>query len=127
MIALALTTVAAITDIRTGKIPNWLTLGALLCALVENVTHGNIGSALAGAVLCGLFPVYLFARRLPLCGGGDVKLLVAIGAVCHATQGLAIEAISFLFGWILLNYYKPRLRFAPIVLLATILVEVTVC
>jgi prepilin peptidase CpaA len=67
-------------DIRTRRIPNWLTLSAVVAALGLRVLVG--GSALLDGVLgLGL----AFALLLPLfamggLGGGDAKLLMAAGA-----------------------------------------------
>ena len=80
MIAVAAT--AAATDARSGLIPNWITLPPLLAALVLHfVTQGAGGLALslAGALVCGLVPYLLF--RQGTMGGGDVKLLAALGAL----------------------------------------------
>jgi prepilin peptidase CpaA len=118
-VAIIVATVAAVADFRTGKIPNWLTLGALGLAFVVGAFEDSVSSALEGAAVCSLVPLYLFARRLPVCGGGDVKLLVAMGALCHPARGIIIQMCSLLMGWILLQSVT-RVRFAPVVWLATL-------
>lgn len=71
---------AAWTDVRTRRIPNSLTVSALLLALA---LRGMLGGA---ALLDGLLgAVVAFAVLLPLfalggVGGGDAKLLVVAGA-----------------------------------------------
>lgn len=93
MIAVAAT--AAATDARSGLIPNWITLPPLLAALVLHfITHGAGGLALsvAGALVCGLVPYLLF--RQGTMGGGDVKLLAALGALGGPEVGLEIELIG---------------------------------
>ena len=79
--ALTTAALACITDLRSRRIPNWLTAGSALAALVAfTLTAGgqglgrSIGGCLLGLAL--FFP--LFALRG--LGGGDVKLLGAIGA-----------------------------------------------
>jgi prepilin peptidase CpaA len=73
-------TVGAVSDLRTRRIPNIVAIGALLAALVLRTFLG--GSALlgglagAGVVLMLVLP--LFALRG--IGGGDAKLLIAVGA-----------------------------------------------
>ena len=93
MIAVAAT--AAATDARTGLIPNWVTLPPLLAALVLHfITMGTGGLllSLAGALVCGLIPYLLF--RHGSMGGGDVKLLAALGALGGAEVGLEIEVLG---------------------------------
>ena len=69
-------------EIKARRIPNWLTLGAMALGLgaaaIEGGTDGLVDSALGLAIAGGLF--------LPFCllgvvGGGDMKLMAAIGAI----------------------------------------------
>lgn len=67
-------------DLRTYRIPNYLTFGAALAGLVYQVAFhglGGLGSGLLGLALGFflLFPVYLFGSM----GAGDVKALAALG------------------------------------------------
>jgi prepilin peptidase CpaA len=71
---------AAWTDYRQRRIPNWLTMGGLALALLLRLVSGP------GMLIEGLIGVLLaFVLTLPLLmlgvmGGGDAKLLMAIGA-----------------------------------------------
>jgi len=93
---LGATAVAAVTDARTGLIPNWLTLPSLLGALL---IHGLIGGpgALGWATLsgfsCGLVPLVLF--RAGAIGGGDVKLFAVLGALVGVHSGLEVQMTSY--------------------------------
>lgn len=81
-IAVAVTCLAGcIADVKTRRIPNLLTFGAAVAALIVHVATGGMSGAtqavlgwLVGAAL--FFP--LFALRGM--GAGDVKLLAAVGA-----------------------------------------------
>jgi prepilin peptidase CpaA len=77
----ALVALACITDLRTRRIPNVLTFGAAIAALLFHVstagTSGLItsgGGWMLGAAL--FFPVFALRGM----GAGDVKLLAAVGA-----------------------------------------------
>ena len=80
-VILAIAAIACVTDVRTRKIPNVLTFGTTLAALlVHLVTGGAHGAATAlGGWLLGtaLFLPFFLLRGM---GAGDVKLLAALGA-----------------------------------------------
>jgi len=70
---------AAITDLRERRIPNWLTAGvAALYPVYLLLSPSPVAwpGALALALLVGLLGLALFAREL--IGGGDVKLIAAL-------------------------------------------------
>lgn len=92
---------AVYTDLREQRIPNALTLGIACCGLLFHAlgplppdtsgdAHG-VGFALAGlgAGLGLMLPPYLFG----VMGGGDVKLMAALGAVLGPR--LVLEAFAF--------------------------------
>jgi len=79
--AIALTVVALVWDLRTRRIPNAITVSALVAALLFHaITSGwaGLGFALAGfgAGFGLLFVLWLVGGG----GGGDVKLMGALGA-----------------------------------------------
>lgn len=99
---LVIGTLASIWDLRTGRIPNALTFGAALVAiLVHLVGEGPAGAgwAIAGwAVGCGLFlPVFLLGGM----GAADVKLLAAIGAWVGPMAAIEVAFFSTLAGGLL--------------------------
>ena len=106
---IAVTLIAAVTDLRTGLIPNALTLPALVLAVA---LHGILVSPLAaglsllGALLCGLTPFVFF--RLGAMGGGDVKLFAALGAIAGPGLGLEIQLLSltaaFIYGLCVMTF-----------------------
>lgn len=104
-LALALALSAAVTDLRTRKIPNRLTLSALALGPFLHLAHGVyagawtlglkwFGLSLLGIVVCGFFPSMSFARGEM--GGGDVKLFAALGALCGPLVGFDAQAFTFL-------------------------------
>ena len=93
----ALAAIAAFTDFRRGIIPNWLTLPPLVIAPIVHAIQGGAWAGLASvaaAVLCGLVPYLLFKRGAA--GGGDVKLLAAIGAVAGLSLGVEAQLATFM-------------------------------
>lgn len=85
---------ACITDIRTRRIPNVLTLSAAGLALLFHLVTG--GPAAAGWSVAGWFVgVLLFLPMFALrgMGAGDVKLLAAVGAWLGPMQ-VAIVALA---------------------------------
>lgn len=121
--AVVVTAVGGALDLRTGHIPNTLSLGALAAALVAHAVVGSLesgssgavtafGAAALGALLCGLAPLLLFS--LGAMGGGDVKLLGALGAICLPMVGLEAELYGFvaaaLFAPVRLAYDGKLLR-----------------
>lgn len=95
----ALVVLAAFLDLRSRRIPNWLTLPAVLIGLAVNAYQSGwtgLKSALLGFLLA--FVVYgaLFALRAM--GGGDVKLMAAVGAFTGPEHWLWIFAITAVVG-----------------------------
>jgi prepilin peptidase CpaA len=91
--------VAAISDVRTRRIPNSLVLGGLAVALLARVPDGLSGTALgaAGAGVGLVIGLALFA--LGALGGGDGKLLMVVGAFFGPVQFLgALLAIAIAGG-----------------------------
>jgi len=95
-VALLATLIAAITDARTGRIPNWLTYPLLAAAPLLSALDGGvsaIGSSLLGVVLCALVPFLLFARNAM--GGGDLKLFAGLGGLLGAHAGIEVQFFAF--------------------------------
>ena len=79
---LAVLFVAMATDIKTGKIKNWLTIPAIVCGPLLSFIEGGKDQALLS--LAGMGVMILVAgalMSLRMLGGGDAKLLVAIGSI----------------------------------------------
>ena len=92
-----LTLLAAWTDWRSRRIPNWLTISGLLAGIaVNSYAHGSQGakSSLEGAALALilLLPVVML-RGL---GAGDWKLMGAVGAFAGPTLFVVILTASVL-------------------------------
>lgn len=101
LLALVTVLTLAVTDLRTGKMPNFITLGSLGAAfgvrwLVEE--RDGALAALIGTLVVVAVPLclFLFTRGRAI-GGGDVKALAALGAWLGPTAGLEAEMLGFIF------------------------------
>jgi prepilin peptidase CpaA len=80
-IVVSICLVACVFDVRTRRIPNWLTLSGAVAGLLYHLATSGLGglqTAAAGWVLGLLLLLPYFA--LGGMGGGDVKLMAALGA-----------------------------------------------
>jgi prepilin peptidase CpaA len=79
--ALGIGVVACLTDLRTRRIPNWLTFGGAVAALAFHLWTGGL-MGVVSASAGWLIGVLLFFLPFALggMGGGDLKLLAALGA-----------------------------------------------
>ena len=118
---------SAIYDARTRKLPDRLTagvagLGAVL-ALEQSIAAlwlGLIAAALAFGLLEGLRRGFLWARRKPGLGFGDVKLIAALAIWLGLTTPWAIALASALALGLALTRPSPdgRLAFGPWIAIA---------
>src|SRR5580704_8832536 len=83
---------AAIFDLRTRRIPNWLCAVGLIGGFVCQTTR----EAAFGAGVALLIYLPLFALRAV--GGGDVKLMAAVGSLTGPKSWIAIFLITALAG-----------------------------
>jgi len=110
----ACASLGAMCDLRTHRIPNWLTGPGILAGLLLHLWFGG-GRALAGAALGGLIAgaiFFLFYLGGGL-GAGDVKLIVAVCCLAGATAVADILVGTALIGGvfaIVLALVRRRLK-----------------
>ena len=100
--ALGIATVGAAQDIRGGRIPNWLTYGGLVAALLirplvlgwPGLKGGLIGMLAGGAI----FFVFFVLGGM---GGGDVKLMAAVAAWAGGAETMNILIATAVAGGVL--------------------------
>lgn len=92
---------ASIYDYRTYKIPNWLTAGGIVFALIYSAVmpshHKPSFPWAVGGMVVGflaLLPCYV----LRIMGAGDVKLMAMVGAFLGVTDTLHAIIYSFIAG-----------------------------
>ena len=96
-----LTIAAAFSDLRTRTIPNWLVLAGLTLGFGINFylfRWTGIGRSALGAALAVAIYLPLFALRAM--GGGDLKLMAAVGAMVGARNWFVIFMLTAILGGI---------------------------
>ena len=106
-VLIALLAIAAVTDFRTFRIPNWLTGGGLAFALALSLTApagtANLGEALSGMLVGFLIMVPMYALRAMGAGDGEAEqdgVEDALGAKegayhCHQLDVAGVAAFAF--------------------------------
>jgi prepilin peptidase CpaA len=89
--------VAAFTDLKWRRIPNWLTLPALPVGLIAQSVYGagfwqGLGGALAGFL--ALLPLFLIGAG----GAGDVKLFAVVGSFVGIGNLLVVFVLIAIIG-----------------------------
>lgn len=97
--------IAAVNDVRKARIPNWLTYGGLAAALVARAATGWQGllSGLAGSAIAG--GVFFLLFMVGGMGGGDMKLMAAMGAWVGTAESVPVLFTSAIAGGILALFY----------------------
>jgi prepilin peptidase CpaA len=93
---------AAATDISRRVVPNALTVTGLICGFLLNTSlhgWGGLKQALFGFIvgLALFLPLFLLRGM----GGGDVKLMAAIGSMAGVTDTIIIFILTAVFGGVL--------------------------
>jgi prepilin peptidase CpaA len=90
--------VACVFDVKSRRVPNFLTLPAILFGLLLHLTRDGwqqlLTSALAGLICGVVFLVFYLAGGM---GAGDVKLITAVGCIAGLSNigyVLALTAIA---------------------------------
>jgi prepilin peptidase CpaA len=110
--------VAAIWDIRTRRIPNWLTLSGVILGVGLNIflylpvgLWFGLKFSLEGLGLA--LGVYFVLYVLHAMGAGDVKLMAAVGAAAGPSNWFGIFVLTSLAGGVagvVLVAFKGRFR-----------------
>ena len=97
--ALIFAAVGASTDLKSGRIPNWLTYSGLIGGLAaRSWLEGWMGMrlGLVGALLGGgMFFMFFLARGM---GAGDVKLMAAVGCLAGEKQTATVIIATAIAG-----------------------------
>lgn len=111
---LVLLLLAAVADLRTRKIPNWLTVLLIVSGLANAAfaTSGlGIGMSIAGLFAAAFIPFVLFA--IGAMGAGDVKLMAGVGAWMGPFAGVSVYLLSTLVGMVIALWQATAERRLP--------------
>jgi prepilin peptidase CpaA len=111
ILAVTLAFIAAcwLTDVRTRQIPNVLSGSAFLAGVLMNVLffgRWGLASSVAGAAVGVVFLIGPFA--LGGIGGGDVKMMGAVGALLGPLLVLHALAVGLILGGIVMMASRRR-------------------
>lgn len=115
-VLLVLLCTAAVGDWRFYRIPNWLTFGGALFALVYGTLAARTPVAGATHALGGLGTGFVFMLpfyALAIMGAGDVKLMAMVGAFLGPSQALLAVLFTFIAGGVaalVFAIHRRRLR-----------------
>lgn len=97
LVVLAAVVIAVVTDLRSFKIYNALTLPLIVSGLAyHGITSGFAGLADGAAGMAVGFGVFFAVFLLGGMGGGDVKLMAGIGAWLGVSVTLVVAALAAL-------------------------------
>jgi prepilin peptidase CpaA len=100
--SLAIAVVACVTDVRSRRIPNILTFGGATAALIFHAVTGGIGGV---STACAGWAVGVAFFFLPFAlggmGGGDIKLVAALGAWMGPVAALWLGLYTGIAGGVL--------------------------
>jgi prepilin peptidase CpaA len=94
--------IAAVYDVLYRRIPNWLTIAGVLAGIALNsfIYRGWPGLRLSLVGLAVGFAAYFILYSLRAMGGGDVKLMAAVGALVGVRDWFGIFLITAIVGGI---------------------------
>jgi len=113
-IAAACALVASVFDVKSRRIPNFLTFPSILLGLALHLALGGwkqLLTSLAAGLICGfVFLIFYIAGGM---GAGDVKLIAAVGCIAglpHVPYLLVLTALSGGAMAVVLALSRGRLR-----------------
>ncbi len=107
VLALGLGT-AVVSDIRTRRIPNWLTAGMAAAGFGIAAGGGVVTPAQAGLGMLGGLLLMLPGHLIGATGAGDVKLMAAVGALVGSGSILSVFLYTAIAGGVFAIFVAVR-------------------
>jgi prepilin peptidase CpaA len=96
---MGLLTTAIVTDLRSSRIPNWLTMPAMIFALAVHAwQHGLQGLLFSLFGLLTGLGLFLWLHLSGSIGAGDVKLMAAAGAMVGPEDAFLSALLAIMVG-----------------------------
>lgn len=90
---------AVVTDLRSSRIPNWLTVPSMVIAMGVHTYMHSLGGLLFSLTGLGAgLGLFLLLYLMGSIGAGDVKLMAAVGAMLGAEGALGSSVLAMLVG-----------------------------
>jgi prepilin peptidase CpaA len=107
----AFVAISVASDVRSRRIPNLLCGGGMLVGLgLNTLFFGWDGLAASGSGLFANVALLLFPFAMGGIGGGDVKMMGAIGALLGLRAGLIALVVGLAFGGVIMAVHLARRR-----------------
>jgi prepilin peptidase CpaA len=114
IILAALVLTAAFWDLKTRRIPNWLSLAGIICGIsLNSFLYGVNGLKESAEGLGTAFGVYFVLYLVRAMGAGDVKLMAAVGSFVGPGNWFFIFMITAVLGGVIaliVLAWRKRLR-----------------
>jgi prepilin peptidase CpaA len=108
---LAFVAISVASDVRSRRIPNLLCgVGMLVGLGLNTLLFGWDGLAASGSGLLANIALLLFPFAMGGIGGGDVKMMGAIGALLGLRAGLIALVVGITFGGVVMAIHLARRR-----------------
>lgn len=93
---------SAATDVAWRRVPNWITLPLIVLApAVTAVEFGLRPALLSAAIVLAFIVAGIVIHSTGLLGGGDIKLLAGVGALCGFPACISFALFTAVAGGVL--------------------------
>ena len=106
LVVLPACAIAATTDVRTRRVPNWLTALLAIAGLIMNAAHGVVPGLLSLCVMLAVFLIGALAFSQGWIGGGDVKLAAAAAGAFNYPDCVPFLVYTILGGGVIALVYS---------------------
>jgi prepilin peptidase CpaA len=108
---LAFVALCVASDVRTRRIPNLLCgIGMAVGLVLNGIYFGSQGLLASGGGLLATVALLLFPFAMGGIGGGDVKMMGAIGALMGLHAGFVALLVGLAFGGAVMTVHLARRR-----------------